>query len=140
MSTRPGQSTLASPSRAGRLLGPRPVAAGQDWDAIRVEAALGMLTLRLLRAAETAVGPVLHDRGSRRIYFLTPPGTTREWQREGTRALGSGSWVVLVPPGWHGTVQWVVGPYDGPAFTDPANLATALAAAEQSCPAAEASR
>ncbi|MFF1265465.1 hypothetical protein ACFVZE_06460 [Streptomyces anulatus] len=140
MSAHPGRSTLTSSVRTGGLLQPRLFAAGQDWDAIRVEAGPGLRALRFLESADAGVGPVLHDRGSRRLYFLTPPGSAGAWEREGTRALGRGSWVVLVPSGWGGSVRWVSGPFDGPAFTDPAELATALSVTGPSSLAGEAGR
>lgn len=101
--------------------------AGQDWDAIRTTASLGTRAMRYLELCGAPVGPVLHDRGSDQLYFLTPPGTARTWQREHTRALGPGTWVVLAPPGWNGgLLRWLADPADSPAHTAPDHLAQAL--------------
>jgi hypothetical protein len=85
-----------------RLTQPKLLAAGDDWDAVRVAADVGVRAVRDLEARGVPVGPVLHDLCSGQAYFLTPPGTAQDWQQDGTRALGTGSWVVLAPPGWDG--------------------------------------
>ncbi|MFJ4648187.1 hypothetical protein ACIP6Q_32305 [Streptomyces bobili] len=109
---------------------PTLVAAGRDWDAIRVEAGIGLRALRFLEACGTPVGPVLCDQGNGQAYFLIPPGAARRWQQEHTQALGEGSWVVLAPPGWEdGLLRWVTDPADSPAYTAPADLTIALTAA-----------
>ncbi|WP_406469371.1 hypothetical protein OH738_20970 [Streptomyces hirsutus] len=123
------QPVSAQPAWARSLRRPKLFAAGQDWDAIRIEADIGVRAVRFLKAADAPVGPVLHDQGNGQTYFLTPPDTARRWQQERTRALGPGSWVVLAPPGWDGLLRWVSGPCDGPAFTEAEDLATALAVA-----------
>ncbi|MET7457833.1 hypothetical protein ABZT03_39500 [Streptomyces sp. NPDC005574] len=113
-----------------RLIEPTLFAAGEDWDAIRVEAGVGVRAVRFLKACGAPVGPVLHDQTSGRAYFLTPPGTARRWQQDHTQALGEGSWVVLIPPGWEGELLcWVSDPADSPAYTAAADLTIALAAA-----------
>jgi hypothetical protein len=78
---------------------PTLVAAGKDWDAIRVEAGIGVRAVRFLEACRTPVGPVLHDPGNGQAYFLVPPGDAQRWKQDNTQALGEGSWVVLAPPG-----------------------------------------
>ncbi|ARP71351.1 hypothetical protein [Streptomyces pluripotens] len=83
---------------------------------------------------------MLHDLSSGRAYFLTRPGTARIWHVPDSTALGSGSWVVLAPPGWDGLLRWVSGPCDGPAFTEAEDLVTALAMASLRGPAEEAGR
>ncbi|WP_225987261.1 hypothetical protein [Streptomyces spectabilis] len=94
-----------------------------------VSADVGVRAVRDLEARGVQVRPVLHDLCSGRAYFLTPPGTAQDWQQDGTRALGSGSWVVLAPPGWDGTLRWVNDPTNGPAYTPTDDLAAALVAA-----------
>ncbi|MFG1665059.1 hypothetical protein [Streptomyces sp. Y7] len=130
MTTHSHQSRLPQATWARCLNEPRLFAAGQEWDAIRVEAGMGVRAVRFLEAAGTPVGPVLHDQGSGQAYFLTPPGTAQRWRRERTRALGEGSWVVLAPPGWEsGLLRWVVDPTDGPAHTAVTDLTIALTVA-----------
>ncbi|MFI6049979.1 hypothetical protein ACIBCO_07815 [Streptomyces violascens] len=108
---------------------PKLLAAGADWDAVRVSADVGVRVVRDLAARGIPVGPVLHDLCSGQAYFLTAPGTARDWKQDGTRALGAGSWVVLAPPGWDGLLRWVSGPTSGPAHTATDDLAAALDAA-----------
>lgn len=108
---------------------PKLLAAGKDWDAVCVAADVGVRAVCDLEAHGVPVGPVLHDLCSGRAYFLTAPGTAQNWQQDGTRALGSGSWVVLAPPGWDGLLRWVKDPTDGPAHTSTEALAAALIAA-----------
>ncbi|MFI1702652.1 hypothetical protein [Streptomyces bobili] len=116
--------------RVRGLSEPTLVAAGKDWDAIRVEASIGLRALRLLEACGTPVGPVLCDQGSGQAYFLIPPGAARGWQQEHTQALGEGSWIVLAPPGWEdGLLRWVTDPADSSAYTAAADLTIALTAA-----------
>jgi hypothetical protein len=112
-----------------RLTQPKLLAAGDDWDAVRVAADVGVRAVRDLEARGVPVGPVLHDLCSGQAYFLTPPGTAQDWQQDGTRALGTGSWVVLAPPGWDGLLRWVSEPTSGPAHTATEDLAAALVAA-----------
>ncbi|WP_327704707.1 hypothetical protein OG530_26170 [Streptomyces decoyicus] len=105
--------------------------AGEDWDAVRVPADVGLRAVRDLEARGVPVGPVLHDQSSHRTYFLTPPGTAHEWAQEGTRALGIGTWVVLAPPDWDGLLQWITDPSSGPVHTAADDLAAALATASE---------
>ncbi|MFI6640220.1 hypothetical protein [Streptomyces sp. NPDC050504] len=112
-----------------RLTQPQLLAAGEDWDAVRVAADVGVRAVRDLEARGVPVGPVLHDLCSGQAYFLTPPGTAQDWQQDGTQALGTGSWVVLAPPGWEGLLRWVSEPTDDPAHTSTDDLAAALATA-----------
>ncbi|RZB18654.1 hypothetical protein StrepF001_16640 [Streptomyces sp. F001] len=124
------QSRLPRATWARRLSQPTLVAAGQEWDAIRVEADIGVRAVRFLEASGTPVGPVLHDQGSGQAYFLTPPGTAQRWQQDQTHALGEGSWVVLAPSGWEGgLLRWVSDPADGPAYTAAGDLTIALTVA-----------
>lgn len=121
-----GQSALVQAAWVRSLRQPKLFAVGRDWDVIRVEADIGVPAVRVLEAAYAPVGPVLHDHGNGQTYFLTPPGTARTWQRERTRALGPGSWIVLPPEEWDGPLRWVSGPGNGPAFTQADELASAL--------------
>ncbi|MBZ9645214.1 hypothetical protein [Streptomyces sp. PSKA30] len=116
-----------SPTWTRNLSEPKLLAAGEDWDAVRVSADVAVRAVRDLEARGVPVGPVLHDLCSEQAYFLTPPGTAQDWEQDGTRALGSGSWVVLAPPGWDGLLRWVRDPTDGPAHTPADDLAAALA-------------
>ncbi|MFD7284221.1 hypothetical protein ACFV80_46475 [Streptomyces sp. NPDC059862] len=136
----PRQTTPGPPAWARNLHQPRLLAAGEDWDAIRVEADVGVSAVGFLEVSGIPVGPVLHDLCSSRVYFLTRPGTARGWRQPGTCALGPGSWVVLAPPGWHGLLRWVSEPTDGPAFTAPDHLTTALAVAARRTASEEAGR
>jgi len=120
------QTIPTAPAWARNLSEPRLLAAGEDWDAICVEADVGVRAVRLLEAAGIPVGPVLHDLCSNRTYFLTPPGTAGAWQEPGTRALGAGSWVVLAPPSWDGLLRWVIEPTAGSPHTAIDDLAPAL--------------
>ncbi|MFE0255750.1 hypothetical protein [Streptomyces sp. NPDC059010] len=120
------QTPPAAPAWARNLSEPRLLAAGEDWDAIRVEADVGVRAVRLLEAVGTPVGPVLHDLCSDRTYFLTPPGTADGWREQGARALGAGSWVVLPPPAWDGLLRWVIEPTEGIEHTAIDDLAPAL--------------
>jgi hypothetical protein len=113
---------------ARSLSQPTLFAAGEDWDAIRVPAGLGVRAVRFLKASGATVGPVLHDQSSGQAYFLTPPGTAWRWKQEQTRALGKGSWIVLAPPRWEkGSLRWVSDPADCAAHTTADDLAAALA-------------
>ncbi|MCA1222210.1 hypothetical protein [Streptomyces sp. 8L] len=122
------ESLSVQPAWVRGLRGPELFAAGRGWDAIRVEAGIGLAAVRFLEAADAPVGPVLHDRGNSRTYFLAPPGTARRWRQERTRALGDGAWLVLVPPEWDGLLRWASGPCDGLLFTEVEDLVTALTA------------
>ncbi len=111
-----------------RLREPKLLAAGADWDAVCVSADVGARAVHAMEERGVPIGPVLHDMCSERAYFLTPPGSAGEWQHDGTRALGVGSWVVLPPPGWEGLLRWLNEPTNGPAHTATDDLAAALAA------------
>ncbi|MEU1493671.1 hypothetical protein ABZ456_25895 [Streptomyces sp. NPDC005776] len=124
-----GQSALVQAAWVRSLRQPKLFAVGRYWDVIRVEADIGVPAVRVLEAAYAPVGPVLHDHGNGQTYFLTPPGTARTWQRERTRALGPGSWIVLAPAEWNGLLRWVSGPCNGPAFTEADELVNALTVA-----------
>jgi hypothetical protein len=113
------------------------MAAGDDWDAIRVPVDVGVRAIRELKERGAPVGPVLHDLSSQQAYFLTAPGTAQGWQQDGTRALGRGSWVVLAPPDWDGSLKWANGPTGTAAHTGRDDLAAALVAAGASSGEAE---
>ncbi|MDX3611962.1 hypothetical protein [Streptomyces europaeiscabiei] len=134
------QTTPRMPTWARNLSQPQLLAAGEHWDAIRVEADVGVRAVRFLEASGAPVGPVLHDLCSSRAYFLTAPGTAGAWRQSGTQALGPGSWVVLAPPGWDWLLRWVSEPTDGPAFTAADDLTTALAVAARLVECEEAGR
>ncbi|MFI1174208.1 hypothetical protein [Streptomyces melanogenes] len=119
------------PAWTRNLNQPKLLAAGDGWDAVRVSADVGVRAVQDLEARGVPVGPVLHDLCSGQAYFLTPPGSVREWEQDGTRALSTGSWVVLAPPGWEGLLRWVSDPMSCAAFTETDDLAAALTAATE---------
>ncbi|WP_405657788.1 hypothetical protein [Streptomyces sp. NBC_00079] len=103
------------------------VAAGNWWDAIRVDEALGITIVRYLRLlSPSRLGPVIadHDMTIPSIYFLTLPGTAAHWTAPHSRALGHNCYIVvpslgrITPPGPH----WLVSPQHSDGHTDPESL------------------
>ncbi|WP_328698552.1 hypothetical protein [Streptomyces sp. NBC_00342] len=87
----------ASSTDRNRIAGPdgmRLVAAGKDWDAVRVSRFLG---LQVLERLGSAAGPVLVDPVARTMYFLVPAGSTRAWDVPQTQPLGETAHVVVPP-------------------------------------------
>ena len=104
--------------------------AGVDWDAIRVAQAVGLGALRTL---QTTVGAVLVDPLERALYFMVAPGTT--WNLPGTRLLGAGHHLILVPPDRDKPPgpYWLHPPGETP-HTEAADLRRALKAVLATCP------
>jgi len=100
-------------------------AAGQDWDAVRVPAPLGLAAMAILGAR---CGAVLEDPLTSVVYYFVPCGAASRWTVAGTKALGAGASVAVPPlrrttgPGPH----WRVCPGDGTWVTDAAALQAAL--------------
>ncbi|MFF4508948.1 hypothetical protein [Streptomyces sp. NPDC001401] len=103
------------------------VQAGEWWDAIRIEEALGIAVVHYFRALNPSqLGPVIADPGMAipSVYFLVPPGTAADWTMPHCRCLGPKSYVVVpnvcrtYPPGPH----WIVRPQYAARHTDPAWL------------------
>lgn len=103
------------------------VAAGEWWDAIRIEEPLGITVVRYFRALNPAqLGPVIADPDMRipSVYFLVPPDTAADWTAPRSQLLGRNSYVVVpnvcrtCPPGPH----WLVRPQYAARHTDPACL------------------
>ncbi|MFE0101303.1 hypothetical protein [Streptomyces sp. NPDC059009] len=80
------------------LPGLRFLAAGSGWDLLRVPAEPGFWALAILRTTGQALGPVLYDQPSARLYFAIPSGTTGTWQDLPVRLLSHGSWLVAPNP------------------------------------------
>ncbi|MGC5401720.1 hypothetical protein ACPXCP_39025 [Streptomyces sp. DT20] len=86
-----------SSTENNRIAGPdgiRLVAAGKDWDAVRVSRFLG---LQVLERLGSAAGPVLVDPVARTMYFLVPAGSTCTWDVPQTQPLGETAHVVVPP-------------------------------------------
>ncbi|GAA3838137.1 hypothetical protein GCM10022403_083300 [Streptomyces coacervatus] len=103
------------------------VAAGEWWDAVRVEAGLGIPVVHYFRAlSPDRLGPVIADPDMRipSLYFLIPPGTAADWAAPGSRGLGRNCYVVVpnlcrtAPPG----AYWLVRPQYANRHTDPESL------------------
>ncbi|WP_419994511.1 hypothetical protein [Streptomyces boninensis] len=102
------------------------VAAGIEWDAVKVPRRLGLRALKLLEVT----GPVAVDPGAVEpmLYFLVPPGSTAGCRFQHMVVLGRGAHVVLppherlAPPGPY----WLIPPADGRQHTDAAALRQAL--------------
>ncbi|MEV7189094.1 hypothetical protein [Kitasatospora sp. NPDC093102] len=138
---RAARAAPAEPARpptvsAGLVLLPT----GLCFDAVRMPQSLGMDVLdRGLRQHPRLVGPVLHDRFSRTVYFLVPSDDEPyPWSRLGLRLVSSGGWLAVPDPvgGPHAGVDWLhlpsrVGRLSGPhwlAGAAIAGLAARLAA------------
>ncbi|MFK0120721.1 hypothetical protein [Streptomyces sp. NPDC090994] len=96
---------------------------GRDWDAIRIPRSVGLSAADVLGARS---GAILDDGAV--VYFFVPVGTASTWTDDTTRALGTGSTLVVPPrrrtagPG----PFWRICPSDGGMLTDPGALAAAL--------------
>jgi len=107
------------------IAGTRIVAAGRDWDAVRMPRFIGLQTLNALKAPP---GAIAVEPGARSLYFFVPPGTTRTWHLPQSTALGETNHVVLppdgkeLPPGPY----WLISPLRGRLHTDTDALHTAL--------------
>lgn len=121
------------------------VAAGFEWDAVKVPRYAGLFALQRLGRP----GAVAVDRASAPpvLYFLVPPRSTAEWDVPCTTALSLGAYVVLppshreAPPGPY----WILAPGRGRLCTETAALRrvllpTLLAAAQQAGSVLEAGR
>lgn len=101
------------------------VAAGEDWDAIRVSDAVGNRTLAILGPRS---GAVIEDPRGRVFYWFVPVGTAAAWSVSGTRALGHHCHV-SVPPArkvaGYGP-RWRITPGDGRLITGSAPLQAAI--------------
>ncbi|KAB8161610.1 hypothetical protein FH609_026090 [Streptomyces sp. 3MP-14] len=101
--------------------------AGRRWDVLILPGVLGVATLDVLARVIDRPGPVLADRGQRRVGFFVPPGTAGRWLGTGVRAAGHGSWIVVphpdrsVPAG-----RWLVRPDGSGTLNDPAVLELAM--------------
>jgi len=98
------------------------VAAGFEWDAVKVPRLAGLYALRRLRSP----GAVTVDPASAppMLYFLVPPRSTAEWDVPCTTALSVGAHVVLPPPHRDGPPgpYWFLAPERGRLCTDTATL------------------
>lgn len=100
--------------------------AGQDWDVIRVQRAVGLAAMGILGQR---CGAVVEDSSAAALYFFTPVGTAATWEVENTRPLGRGATVTIPParrvagPG----VYWRMCPGEGRWTTDPRALQAAVA-------------
>ncbi|AUH40474.1 hypothetical protein CXR04_09585 [Streptomyces sp. CMB-StM0423] len=96
------------------------VEAGEYWDAVRVDRSLGLLALKELG---DSAGPVIQDPWGKILYFLVPPGSTRDWDVEHTVPCGP-SHYVGVPPleAEEHSLHWVIPPGRGRGCTRPADL------------------
>jgi hypothetical protein len=125
------QDTLRNPHA------PRLVAAGETFDVIEVDEALGHVALGTLKAHRVPVGPVISDRRYRRIGFLVPPNTTAPVaprdRGTGPRHHGRGAWITVPPSDYEdGPLVWLVRPSaDGP-LTAARHVRAAIAEAARS--------
>ncbi|MEU8589407.1 hypothetical protein AB0C59_20750 [Streptomyces sp. NPDC048664] len=111
------------PTAAGCTL----VAAGQQWDAIRVPRSVGLAALAILGSR---AGAVIEDSLSAAVYYLVPCGTAATWDVEvgNSRALGAGSSVAIPParrtegPGPY----WRICPGEDGWLTEPSALRAAI--------------
>ncbi|MFR9726522.1 hypothetical protein ACL02R_24655 [Streptomyces sp. MS19] len=101
--------------------------AGRLWDVLVVPEPLARPTLDVLTVLLDRPGPVLADRGDRRIGFFVPAGTAGRWLGTGVRAAGNGSWIVVPHPGRPAAgVRWLVPPDGSGVLTDPGLLELAM--------------
>jgi hypothetical protein len=103
----------------------RLMAAGVDWDAIRVPRTLGMDVLRILGVRS---GAVIEDPCGSALYWFVSKGTATAWDVPETRPLGVTHHLVVPSrhrvrkPGPH----WLICPTDGRLLTDVRDLRTAV--------------
>lgn len=101
--------------------------AGRQWDVLILPGVLGVATLEVLTRVVDRPGPVLADRGQRRVGFFVPPGTAGRWLGTGVRAAGHGSWIVVPHPDRSvPAAEWLVRPDGSGVLTDPAVLELAM--------------
>lgn len=100
----------------------------EPLDLVTVPARQGLEAVDILRrAAEPAVGPVMHDGACDTLGFLVPPGTADGWDMPGsacTQTSGRGLRIPAEPPGTGS--GWLLPPDDTDAVTDPEVLREAL--------------
>ncbi|MEU5298947.1 hypothetical protein [Streptomyces umbrinus] len=100
-------------------------AAGRNWDAVRLPRELG---LDAFNSVTGPLGAVAMAPGTRGMYFLVPPGTTRTWELPQTVALGKASHIALPPsdrkrpPGPY----WLIPPRPGHLHTQTSDLHSAV--------------
>ncbi|WP_245238641.1 hypothetical protein [Streptomyces sp. MZ04] len=106
--------------------GTRIVAAGVDWDAIKVVRSFGLQALD--RIAEPGAVVVDPSAAAPAVYFFVRPGTTDGWNVAQSTALSVTNHVTLppesrvMPPGPY----WLTSPADGRLHTDTATVRAAL--------------
>ncbi|KPH99541.1 hypothetical protein OK074_0670 [Actinobacteria bacterium OK074] len=114
-------------------------------DLVTVPARQGLEAVDILRrAAEDAVGPVLHDDGCDTLGFLVPPGTAAAWDVPGStctetdgRGLSLAAQALARPePPVEGS-DWLLPPGQAEPATDPAVLRAALGEAARLIEAAD---
>ncbi|MCX4974201.1 hypothetical protein [Streptomyces sp. NBC_00620] len=100
------------------------VAAGAEWDAIKVSQTFALQALQ--RLAEP--GAVLVDPGGAVIYFFVAPGSTAGWEVPQTTALSETAYVVLPPDGRENPPgpYWLIPPSRGRLHTNLDALRAAL--------------
>lgn len=101
------------------------VAAGKEWDAIRVPEQVGVRALEILGGRS---GAVIEDPRGRVFYWFVPTGTAAEWSVAGTRALGDHCHVSVPPDrkvAGYGP-RWRITPGDGRMLTRSAPLRAAI--------------
>ncbi|TGB13882.1 hypothetical protein E2651_07670 [Streptomyces sp. MZ04] len=102
------------------------VAAGVDWDAIKVVRSFGLQALD--RIAEPGAVVVDPSAAAPAVYFFVRPGTTDGWNVAQSTALSVTNHVTLppesrvMPPGPY----WLTSPADGRLHTDTATVRAAL--------------
>ncbi|MCQ4045290.1 hypothetical protein ACFOSC_30860 [Streptantibioticus rubrisoli] len=103
----------------------RLMAAGVDWDAVRVPRTIGMVVLTILG---TRSGAVIEDPCGSALYWFISKGAATAWDVPGTRPLGVTHHLVVPSahrvrkPGPH----WVIRPTDGQLTTDVRDLRSAV--------------
>lgn len=71
------------------------LAAGRDWDAIRVPRTLGLDALDILGARS---GAVVDDPRQPALYWFVAVGAAGLWEVDEARPLGAGNFVAVPPP------------------------------------------
>lgn len=106
------------------------IEAGEWWDAVAIDGALGAHTCAVLRTTRRPhCGPIAHAHRSAvpRWYILTPAGSAATWSEPETQALSAGCRIGL--PGSSTSdqhpVRWVIPPAGQPLTTN-AQLTAAL--------------